>query len=65
MRDGENQVMVRAPDEPRTLAFEPLLGGEPLALRAAALMTRVVERALDMSCGTAAHVATELGRAAV
>jgi len=56
MRDGEDQVMVRAGEQPRLLRFEPALGRDRLALRAAALMTRVVPRALDVPLGAAADV---------
>ncbi len=65
VREGEDQVVMRAGDEPRTLALQPLLGGERLALRAAALVARVIEGALDVAFRTAAHVTTEIRRAAV
>ena len=64
VRDGEDEMMVRAGDQACALALKPLLGGERLALRAAALMARVIERALDVPLRTAAHVAAELGGAA-
>ena len=64
VRDGEDEMMVRAGDQACALALEPLLGGERLTLRAAALMARVVERALDVPLRTPAHVAAELGGAA-
>ena len=64
MRDRENQMMVSAPEQPRLLALEPLLGRQCLALRTDALVTRVLERTLDVSLGAAAQVSAELGRAA-
>lgn len=64
VRDGEDQVMVRARQEPRALALKPPLDRQPLALRTDALVTGVVERPFDVPLRAAAHVATELRRAA-
>ena len=52
-------------DKPRALALEPLFGRVRLALRTAALMARVIERALHVPFRTAAHVSAEIGGATV
>ena len=64
VRDREDEVVVRAVQQPRALALKPPLGGQALALRADPLMARVVERALAVSFGAAAQVSAQLRRAA-
>jgi hypothetical protein len=64
VRDRENQMMVRAAKQPRAASLQPALHLQRLALRTDALVTGIVERALDVPLGTAAHVSAELGGAA-
>ena len=59
VRNGEDQMMVRAAQEPRALLLQPALDLDRLALRAESLVTRVIPGRLDVPLGTAAHVATE------
>ena len=63
VRNGENQVMVRAVKKTSLLPLEPILARHRLTLRTAALMARVVERALDVPRRAAAHMAAEFGGA--
>ena len=65
MRDGEDQVVVRAGKRPRLLRFEPAFGRDRLALRAAALVTRVVPGACDVPFGATLDVAAQRDGAAV
>ena len=44
MRDREDQVMVRAREQPRALALKPAFGGQPLASAAANAVLAVMER---------------------
>ena len=64
MRNREDQVMVLAGQQTRSLPLQAVLGGPRLTLRTAALMTGVVERALDVTRGATPYVPAERRRAA-
>ena len=64
VRDGEDQVVVRAGQEARLLRLQPALGGKTLALRTVPLVTRVVAHVLDVPLRAAIDVSAQLQRAA-
>jgi len=61
VRNGEDQVMVRAGQQARPLALKPCLGGHRLTLRTAALMAGNGE--LHVPGRAAAHMAAQFGGA--